>query len=447
MSEEVTLTVKEQKRLRLLNEVESRKMTVVRAAASMGRSERQVYRLLARYRLEGAAALAHGNRGRPSSRRMPEPVRAQVVELLKAEYHDYNDYHLADILAEEHDLALSRSTLRRIRREAGLPSPRKRRAPRHRSRRERRPRPGMLVQMDGSDHDWLDDRGPRLVLIAAIDDATGEVPFALFRPEEDAAGYFLLLRQIVERHGLPLALYADRHTIFQSPKPASLEQELAGELPRSQFGRLVDELGIQLIPAYSPQAKGRIERLFGTLQDRLVKAQRRAGASTLDEANRVLAHFLPGFNHRFRKQPTQPEPAYLPWPAGLDPESLFCFKDRRRVYNDNTIAFNGHHLQIPPDRQRANYAGCRVETRQQMDGHLSVWYQGRRLSTYAPAQPGPPQVGKFTPAAMPTRTRSATVAEKPMPDKTKSRRPWKPPADHPWRMPVKIAAKPTKNPT
>ena len=410
MSEEVTLTIKEQKRLRLLNEVESRKMTVVRAAASMGLSERHVYRLLARYRLEGAAALAHGNRGRPSPRRIAERVRAQVVELLKAEYPDYNDYHLTDILAEEQHLLLSRSTLRRIRREAGLPSPRKRRVPRHRSRRERRPRPGMLLQMDGSDHDWLDDPGPRLVLIAAIDDATGEVPFALFRPEEEAAGYFLLLRQIVERHGLPLALYKD--TIFQSPKQATLDQELAGELPRSQFGRLVDELGIQLIPAYSPQAKGRIERLFETLQDRLVKALRRAGASTLEDANRALAHFLPGFNRRFRKQPAQPEPAYLPWPTGLDPESVFCFKHRRRVYN-NTIAFDGHRLQIPPDRHRATYAGCRVETRQHMDGRLSIAYQGRVLISYQPERPGPPRPGEFTPAAMPTTKRQPTTEVQP----------------------------------
>ncbi|MGH2627524.1 MAG: ISNCY family transposase, partial [Anaerolineales bacterium] len=432
--------------LRLLNEIESRKLTVVRAAVSMGRSERQVYRLLARYRREGAAALAHGNRGRPSARRIADPVRAQVVELLKAEYHDYNDYHLTDILAEEHDLLLSRSTVRRIRREVGLPSPRKRRAPRHRSRRERRPQPGMLLQLDGSDHDWLDDRGPRLVLIAAIDDATGEVPFALFRPAEDAAGYFLLLRQIVKRHGLPLALYADRHTIFQSPKPATLEQELAGEPPRSQFGRLVDKLGIELIPAYSPQAKGRVERLFGTLQDRLVKALRRAEARTLEDANRVLAHFLPGFNRRFRKPPAQPEPAYLPWPTGLDPELLFCFQHRRRVYNDNTFPFSGHRLQIPPDRHRANYAGCRVEVRQHMDGRLSAWYQGRKLITYTPEQPGPPQVEKFTPAARPANQRSATVGEKPRLAKTKRRQPWKPPADHPWRKPFKITAKPKDTP-
>src|SRR4030066_114384 len=171
MREQVTLTLKEQKRLKLLNQVESGSLTVLRAAEALQLSERQLYRLLARYRLEGAAAPAHGHR-------------------------------------------------------------------------RRRPRPGMLLQLDGSDHDWLEGRGPGLILIAAIDDATGEIPFALFRPQEDAAGYFLLLRQIVQRHGLPLALYADRHTIFQSPKQATLEQELAGERPRSQFGRLAEELGI-----------------------------------------------------------------------------------------------------------------------------------------------------------------------------------------------------------
>ncbi|MEK6588225.1 MAG: integrase, partial [Chloroflexota bacterium] len=238
----------------------------------------------------------------------------------------------------------------------------------------------------------------------------------------------------------PLALYADRHTIFQSPKQATLEQELAGQLPRSQFGRLVDELGIELIPAYSPQAKGRIERLFETLQDRLLKTLRRAGACSLEEANRVLAHFLPGFNRRFRKQPAQPEPAYLPWPAGLDPESLFCFKHQRRVYNDNTFPFSGHRLQIPPDRHQANYARCRVEVRQHMDGRLSAWYQGRKLIAYAPEQPGTPQVDKFTPAQAPASTRSSTVAKKPRLPKTKSRQPWKPPADHPWRRPFKITA-------
>jgi len=445
MSEQVTLTIREQKRLKVLNEVEAGKMAVARAAESLGLSQRQVYRMLARYRRDGAAALAHGNRGRPSTRRISQEVRDQLLELLKAEYRDYNDYHLADVLAEEHHRVLSRSSVRRIRSEAGLASPRKHRTPRHRSRREPRPRPGMLLQMDGSHHDWLEGRGPNLVLIAAIDDATGEVPFALFRSQEDAVGYFLLLREIVKRHGLPLALYADRHTIFQTPAKATLEQELAGELPRSQFGRLTDELSIELISAHSPQAKGRVERLFETLQDRLVKALRRAQASNVAEANHVLTRFLPAFNLRFRKQPAELEPAYLPWPAALDPESVFCFKHRRRVNNDNTLSFAGHRLQIPPDRHRATYAGCRVEVRQHMDGCLSLCYQGRKLVTFEPLHPGPPQIGKFIPAAVPAVEPSRKAATKAKIEKIHTRLPWTPPTDHPWRKPFKIPAKPKGN--
>jgi hypothetical protein len=151
----------------------------------------------------------------------------------------------------------------------------------------------MLLQVDGSKHDWLEGRGAELCLIAAIDDATGEVPWALFRPEEDSAGYFLLLQHVFRGHGLPFTIYADRHSIFQSPKKASIAEQLSGKPPRSQLSRLLDELDIQLIPAYAPQAKGRIERLFGTFQDRLVKALRQAKASSLEDANQVLPHFIP----------------------------------------------------------------------------------------------------------------------------------------------------------
>ena len=188
----MTLNRKEQKRLKVLNDLEAGTTTIQKASELLGLSLRHVYRLQARYRLEGAAALAHGNRGRPSHRRLPDGVRDKIIELTREEFSDFNDYHLTDILTEEYNLRISRSSVRRIRRQEGLPSPRKRRAPLHRSRRERYPQRGMLLQIDGSHHDWLEGRGPKLVLIAAVDDATGEVPFALFRPEEDAAGYFLL---------------------------------------------------------------------------------------------------------------------------------------------------------------------------------------------------------------------------------------------------------------
>ncbi len=440
--EQVTLNLKEQKRLKVLNDLEAGMTTIQKASELLGLSLRQVYRLRTRYRVEGAAALVHGNRGRPPPHRTPQEVQQQVLELIGSHYHDYNDCHLTEVLAEEHDIALSRSTVRRIRHAAGLRGPRKRRAPRHRSRRERYPQRGMLLQIDGSHHDWLEGRGPKLVLIAAIDDATGEVPFALFRPEEDAAGYFLLLQQIVQSHGLPLALYADRHTIFQSPKKATIEQELAGERPRSQFGRLVDELGIELIPSYSPQARGRIERLFGTLQDRLVKELRQAKVSTLEQADPLLLEFLPRFNTRFAKDPAQPESAYRPWPEELSPEAVFCFKHKRTVANDNTVSFSGHPFQIPPDRYRGNYARCRVEVCQQLDGRLGIWYQGRQLISFDAARPGLPQLGKFSPIKPPKMQPPPTNrASRKRRKIAKSKTPWKPPADHPWRRPLKIAAK------
>ena len=445
MNTEVTLNVKEQKRLKVLNPLESGQITAKIGAGLLGLSVRQVRRLRARYRLQGAAALAHGNRGRPSPCRIPEDLQRRVLELVRRHYPDYNDCHLTEVLNEHHGLPLSRSTVRRIRHAAGLRGPRKRRAPRHRSRRDRHPQRGMLLQIDGSHHDWLEGRGPQLVLIAAIGDATSEVPFALFREHEDAAGYFRLLREIAQRQGLPLALYADPR--LQSPQKPSLEQRLAEERARSQFGRLVDELGIQLIQAYSPQARGRIERLFGTLQDRLVKELRRARATTREQADRLLVDFLPSFNARFAMQPPQPELAYRSWPPELDPNTVFCFNHPRTVANDNTIAFDGHRFQIPADRYRGNYARCQVEVRQHLDGRLSIGYQDRQLVCFDPTENGPPQVGRFTPLKSPPRREPEPKPNngRPKPPKSRSTQPWKPPPDHPWQRPWKSAAEAHEN--
>ena len=249
------LTVKEQKRLRVVVEVDAGRLREESAAELLGLSERQVWRLLAALREGGAAGLAHGNRGREPINKLPAEVRERIVGLARELYADYNDSHFTEKLAAQHGIEVSRSTLRRVRRSIGQGSPRKCRRPRHRKRRERYSQPGMLVQLDGSPHDWLEGRGPRLTLLVAVDDASNEVPNGVFRYQEDDAGYLELMQGLSRTHGLPLAVYTDRHTIFQSPKQATLEQELAGERPRSQFGRVMDELGIELIPAYSPQAK------------------------------------------------------------------------------------------------------------------------------------------------------------------------------------------------
>lgn len=432
MENKVTLTMKEQHKLKMVMDYEAGKVRAQRAAELLGITKRQFRRIVAAYRQRGIVALAHGNRGRSPANRISEAVRQEILRLAKETYRDYNDCHFTEELAEQHEpILVSRSTLRRIRRAAGQGSPRKRRAPEYRSRRERYPQAGMMLQTDGSRHDWLEGRGPWLTLVGMIDDANNEVPWAVFREEEDAAGYFLSLEQVCLRKGIPQSIYADQHTIFQSPSPPSIEQELYGELPHTQFGRLLDELGIQLIAARSPQAKGRIERLWGTLQDRLVKQLRKAGANDLESANRVLAAYLPKFNARFQIEAAQPGSAYLPWPAEHDPAHYFCFKYTRTVTNDNTISFNNYRLQIPPGPDRKSYAKARVELHHYMDGSLAVFYQGNHLVTFQPATSAPPRVGQFqpaTPATPPAKPPATTLPKQP-------RQPWKPPADHPWKQP------------
>lgn len=428
----VTLTRKDQKRQMVIAEVDAGRLTAREAAEMLGLSLRQIRRLVAAYRQEGVAGLVHGNRGRPSPRRIPAEVQEEILRLIRTDYKDYNDCHITDNLYDKHGISVSRSTVRRLRRADGKSSPRKRRSPRHRSRRRRYPQAGMLLQLDGSDHDWLESRGPQLTLVAAIDDATSEVVGGLFREEEDTAGYFELMLGISQTHGVPQAVYADRHTIFQSPVKATLEQEIAGQLPRSQFGRLMDELEIELIEAHSPQAKGRIERLFGTLQDRLVKELREAGATTLAEANQVLLDYLPRFNARFSVSPREPGSAYRPWSAALVIEETFCMKHQRKVNGDNTISFSGHALPIPPDRHRESYRRARVDVHQRLDGSLAICYQGRTLVVYEPVSDGPIRIGKFTPAPFakpdpPARPAPAVSAKE-------AKVLYRPAANHPWRQ-------------
>jgi transposase len=438
MREQVILSMKEQKRLQVISEMDAGRVIGGEAAELMGISLRQARRLLAAYRQKGVEAVVHGNRGRCPATRTPEAIRQQVLSLARTIYQDYNDQHFTEELAEQHGIVLSRSTVRRIRRQADLASPRQRRAPRHRSRRARYRQAGMLLQIDGSDHDWLEGRGPRLNLIAAIDDATNEVPYALFREQEDAAGYFLLVRHIAQSHGLPLALYADRHTIFQSPLEATIDQQLRGEAPQSQFGRLLTELSIQLLAARSPQAKGRVERLFGTLQDRLVKALRQAGATSLSEANAALAQFLPIFNQRFSKPAAEPGSQYRPLPTHLDTDQVFCFKHERTVTNDNTISFAGVSLPIPPGPDRLSYAKARVQVHQYLDGRIGICYQGQLLTIIDSQQDEPVRVGKLATDQAELPPSPVLKTQPPVPDQVPARKKSHIPAkDHPWRKPFK----------
>ena len=341
----------------------------------MGVSERQGWRILAAYRKEGAAALAHGNRGRTPANATPLAIREQAVTLARERYSGVNHTHLAELLAEREGITISRSTLRRLLIGAGLPSPRRGRSPRHRCRRQRMPQEGMLLQLDGSHHAWLENRRPWFTLFLAIDDATGTVPYALFREREDTLGYFELLKVIINRCGIPLGVYTDRGSIFHVERSPS-----NGIIPITQFGRALRELGITHVIAHSPEAKGRVERANGTFQDRLVAELRLAEANSISEANSVLRDFLPRFNERFGVPAAQPGQAYRPISLELDLEGILCVKERRRVARDNTVQYRQRNLQLFPDADKVSYAGAYVEIQERLDGQILACYQGKILT-------------------------------------------------------------------
>ena len=376
------MTTKEQKRIQVLNGVNAGQVTGAQAAGLMGLSERHTRRLLAAYRKEGASAIAHGNRGGKPATTTDASTRQRVQALAEGRYAGFNHTHLTEMLAEREGIALSRSTVRRVLLAGGVRSPRPRRSPKRYSRRERYPQEGMLLQVDGSWHDWLVGRGPNLTLVGAVDDATGTVPAALFREQEDAHGYMLMLKKTIERHGVPVALYSDRHGIFQrsAKEPESLAEQLRGRRAPTQFGRALQELDIDLVLARTPQAKGRIERLWGTFQDRLISEMRLAGACSMEQANRVLSEFLPRFNSQFGVVAAQPGAAYRHLPSGTCLDSVLCFKYIRTVANDNTVQFSGTTVQIKPDQYRPSYARADVEVQERLDGSIVVAYRGRTLA-------------------------------------------------------------------
>ena len=433
------LSQEEQRRLQVLNGVLAGTCSMVQAAELMGMSERHGWRLLAAYRMEGAAALAHVNRGRSPAHRLSDGVREKVVALARSPaYARCNQQHLTELLCQREEVNLSRSTVRRILAEATIHSPRRRRPPKHRSRRERMGQEGMLLQLDGSPHNWLEGRGPRLTLVGAIDDATSIVPAAQFRYQEDAHGYFLVLRQVLAHKGIPLAVYRDHSGIFERRRNQrwTLEEEFAGSPFPTQVARCFQELDICSIAANSPQAKGRIERLWGTLQDRLVIELRLAGATTLEEADIVLQAYLPRFNAQFGVPPASVETAYRPLPPGLDLEAVCCFKYERVVANDNTVTLGEHRLQILAKEGRQGYARARVQIHERLDGSLAIYHQGRPLLT-TPAPATAPVLrargGRRT-AATPIRVVVSEESAAVVGFST----PRRPAPDHPWRKPYRI---------
>ena len=383
---ELTLNQKELARLQVLNNVLEHRLPMDQAAELLGVTERHAWRILAAYRKEGAAALAHASRGRRPPNAVSDELAAAVVNLVRTRYTGANHTHLTELLQEREDIDLGRQTVRRILTKAGLPSPRRRRPPKHRVRRERMPRAGMLVQVDGSHHPWLEERGPRFVLLLAVNDATGIVANAVFRQAEDTRGYFILMDGLIRRWGIPLALYTDRHGVFKfSGRPRHVPRPIES----THFTRGMRELGVQQIFARSPQAKGRVERAAGTFQDRLVTELRLAKATTIQQANEILERFIPRFNSQFSVPPEQADAAYRPVDPVISLTEILCFKHSRKVAKDKTVKYNWRTLQLLPGEERSSYAGVKVEVLELPDGSLRLRHEGRTIpSREAPRSPG-----------------------------------------------------------
>lgn len=402
----VIMSVKELRRVHVLRQTMEQKLTQVKAGTLLGLTTRHIRRLIERVEQAGDQGLAHRGRGTPSNRRIPDTRKAMALQLYEKRYADFGPTLAAEKLAERHGITLSDETLRRWLRERGVVHFTRRKRP-HRAWRARRAHVGELLQLDGSHHDWFEGRGPRCVLMAYIDDANSRV-FVRFYEYEGTIPAMDSFQRYVQHYGIPLAIYADKHTTYQSPAPPTVDEQLAGITPTSQFGRALGELGVELIAAHSPQAKGRVERLFKTVQDRLVKELRLAGIATIKAANQFLEAWLPSYNRRFSVQPAQAADLHRPKPAGGDLNRILCIKTTRCLRRDWTVVHHGHLYQV-----RTNVRAAHVIVEDRVDGTMRITHNGRPLNYHAiPARP--------------ERVAAPPKAQVP-------RRPVTPTRAHPWR--------------
>ena len=378
----IAMSQKERQRFHLLKMVLGSKITLKQASGVMGVSYRHAKRLKKKLATEGARGLVHGNRGRPSARALDPELCKRIIELSQKTYTTFNDTHFTEKLNEVEGITVSRDTVRRLRRCNGITAKRRRRAKKHHHRRPRKEQEGMMVLWDGSPHRWFGkDRAP-CCLMAAIDDATSELLDAFFIPYECSFGYLKLLKAIVARYGIPLSIYQDRHgSLHRNDNNWTLDEQLKGEQDPTQVGGCLQALGISPLFALSPQAKGRIERLFGVLQDRLIAELELRDIKEMDAANRFLSkHFIAEHNRRFAVKPEGSHKSWRTIPRDVDIERAISFRYQAVVGNDNAVRLGGMVIDIPEGPRHRGYAKAHVEVRQLLDGSWRVYYKNTLIA-------------------------------------------------------------------
>jgi transposase len=401
----ILMSLNEVKRLKLIQSAIDRQINQKTVAVMLGVSERQVRRLVKAVKDRGDKGIIHGSRGRSSNHRFSDRIKEKVISLYKRRYPDFGPTLATEKLLEIEGIRLSDETLRKWLLEAGLWKKKRKRSI-YRQWRPRRACFGQMVQLDGSHHDWLEGRGPKLVLMAYIDDATN-ITYARFYDYEGTMPAMDSFKGYVKLYGLPISVYLDRHTTYKSSKKLTPWDEADDIEFLSQFERALKELGVEVIHAQSPQAKGRVERLFGVLQDRLVKEMRLQGIKTKEEANAFLKTYLYGYNRRFRVCPANDTDAHVKLPGYFNLDKYLCIKAQRTIRKDNTIAYNGRLYQIEASNSK------KVTMEERLDSSLHIISKGTTLN-YKLITERPKQTDAKT-------------------DQRQYNRPIKPSKDHPWK--------------
>lgn len=413
--EVITMSKKEVDRLRILHRVMDRQLTQVYGAKLLEITDRQVRNLLHKIREHGDKGIVHGNRGRLAPNKMPIELEERIGRLIESKYTDFGPTLASEKLFELDGIKISKEKARRIMIAKGLWKVRRKRERDVHQWRERKHHFGEMIQFDGSHHMWLEDRGPKMVFMGYIDDATSHT-FGRFYEYEGLYPAMDSLTHYINRYGLPRSVYLDKYKTYKATRQPNLYEELRGEGPLTQYQRALQELGIKIIHADSPQAKGRVERLFGTLQDRLIKEMRLVKIKTIDEANEFLEHYLPRYNEQFSKIALKEGDLHNPLPDGVDLREIFCLKDIRTINNGYIVRWKGKRFLI--DNASIAMRKRKVEVREHFDGELTIKFNGRYLGFHEVFEPKP------------ARTQPR---KEPVNGNGKKKGKYIPTADHPWR--------------